>query len=254
MAADLEREQVELLVRMVEAEQDVPRDQRRWFRVSSLGMGDILQGPTQQFQVVKADLDELEMRGYLRGDYNENYTVTNDGRAFYAAVRQHEGAPAEQADAAIRRYLDGDVFRADYPEAYDRWSRAENDLWAADSEKELTTIGHRLREALQQFATAAVERYQPDDVDPDITKVNRRLGAVIAQKLPDLPESVANLLRSQGDLSEAAVDLVQRQEHGDQKQGAELQWEDARRAVFAVATTMFELARTFERYRRRSGF
>jgi hypothetical protein len=38
-------------------------------------------------------------------------------------------------------------------------------------------------------------------------------------------------------------DLVQRQEHGAQKQGAELTWEDARRVVFQTAIVMYEVSR-----------
>jgi hypothetical protein len=38
-------------------------------------------------------------------------------------------------------------------------------------------------------------------------------------------------------------DLVQRQEHGAQKEGEPLTWEDARRVVFQTAVVMFEIAR-----------
>src|SRR5439155_2241153 len=39
----------------------------------------------------------------------------------------------------------------------------------------------------------------------------------------------------------AVSDLVQRQEHGGQREGAELTWHDARRVVFQVAMVMFEV-------------
>jgi len=38
-------------------------------------------------------------------------------------------------------------------------------------------------------------------------------------------------------------DVVQRQEHGDQKQNDPLTWEDARAAVFQTAMLMFEFDR-----------
>jgi hypothetical protein len=38
-------------------------------------------------------------------------------------------------------------------------------------------------------------------------------------------------------------DLVQRQEHGAQREGAPLRWEDARRVVFQTAMVMLELDR-----------
>jgi hypothetical protein len=38
-------------------------------------------------------------------------------------------------------------------------------------------------------------------------------------------------------------DLVQRQEHGGQKEREPLKWEDGRRVVFQTAVVMFEIAR-----------
>jgi hypothetical protein len=38
-------------------------------------------------------------------------------------------------------------------------------------------------------------------------------------------------------------DLVQRQEHGAQKEGGPLVWEDGRRVVFQTAIVMFEVDR-----------
>ena len=41
---------------------------------------------------------------------------------------------------------------AAYPDAWDKWSRASQLLWAADSNRQLTTIGHLCPEAVQDFA------------------------------------------------------------------------------------------------------
>jgi hypothetical protein len=199
---ELESEQVQLLVEMVEAERDVPREQHRWFLVSVMD-GEYLEGPDRQRKVLGPDLKELVYAGYLRDDVHGNYTISPTGRAFYAELQQHAGGPAERADAEIRRFLDGAVFRAAYPGAYDLWAQAESLLWAAESEKELTTVGHKAREAMQRFATEAVERYQPENPDRDPTKVNRRLGVLIAQALPGMSEARANLLKALGDFSEA---------------------------------------------------
>ena len=37
------------------------------------------------------------------------------------------------------------------------------------------------------------------------------------------------------------MDITQRQEHGSQREGGELTWEDARRVVFQTAVVMFEV-------------
>lgn len=42
-------------------------------------------------------------------------------------------------------------------------------------------------------------------------------------------------------------DLVQRQEHGAQKEGAPVIWEDGRRVVFQTAVAMFEIDRSLSR-------
>jgi hypothetical protein len=244
VAAELEPEQRELLAEMVEAERDLPRDMRRWFLVRVLE-GDLLEGPDRQRKVIAADLDELVYAGYLRVDTHGNYAISPEGRAFYASIQQQAGEPAQRADAEVRRYLDGEKFRSAYSGAYDLWVEAEDLLWRADSRRELTTVGHKAREAMQKFATEAVERYQPPDVTPNPVLVNRRLGAVIAAALPSLPKARGNVLKRLGDYSEALVDLVQRQEHGAQKEGEPLAWVDARRVVLHVAFVMFEFSAAF---------
>jgi len=243
MAARLEPEQVQLLEEMIEAERDVPREQRRWYHIG-LDQADYLQGPGGKREVVYSDLEELALRGLIRIS-NGDCVVTAEGRAFYAEMKRQAGEPTENVETEVHRYLDSESFRAAYPGAYERWSEAERELWG-DSENALTTIGHMAREAMQRFASEAVQRYKPEVVDPDITKVNRRLGAVIAKALPDLPDARAEVLMALGNYSEAAVDLVQRQEHGEQKQGNPLEWTDGRRVVLTVAVTMFEIATALE--------
>ena len=245
---ELEPEQIELLVEMVEAEREIPREHRRWFLVNVLE-GSFLEGPDHQRKVIAADLQELTFAGYLRADIHDNYTITPKGRAFYAEQQKQTGAPAERADAQIRRLLDGAAFRAAYPGAHDLWVQAEDLLWVADSENELTTVGHKAREAMQRFATEAVERYKPENPDPDPTKVNKRIGVVIAKALPGMSDAVGKLLMALGDYSEATVNVIQRQEHGEQKVGAPLEWTDARRVVLSVALTMFEVASVLEQAR-----
>lgn len=43
------------------------------------------------------------------------------------------------------------------------------------------------------------------------------------------------------------ADLIERQEHGAQKEGEALTWEDARRIVFHTAIVMFEVDRSLSR-------
>ena len=99
---------------------------------------------------------------------------------------------------------------------------------------------------MQEFATEALTHYGLEKADSDPAKVNRRLGAVIAMLLPHCGGALGQVLKALGTLSEATMFLVQRQEHGAQKEGEPLDFEDARRVVFNVAVVMHELARAFD--------
>jgi hypothetical protein len=247
-AVQLEPEQQQLFVEMAEATLAAPREQREWF-MFLLDQGAILGGPWGQRRVTENDVRELVHVGLLRPvsfGNEERYVMPPAALAAYGEMKASEGSAVERVEAEVRNLLDTHAFRAAYPEAYEQWSDAERRLWGADSERELTTIGLKAREALQTFATEVVERYQPPAPDPDKAKVNLRLGVVIAMLLPALGEKRAAHLRALGDYSEATVGLVQRQTHGAQKEGEPLTRADARSVVFHVAMVMFEFARALE--------
>ena len=211
---------MELLRAIIEEEREVPRDQRQWLLVAGLGEGDILQGPTgSQLPVARIDVEELDGAGLLRSRGPQVYVTTAAARQLYANERSSEAAPAASAEREVRGYLDGAAFAAAHPQAHALWAQTQALLWGADSEQELTTIGHKTREAMQAFATELVERYAPPGVDPDPAHVNRRVGAVIAMHVATVGESRATLLKALGGYSEATMDLIQRQEHGAQKEG-----------------------------------
>ena len=150
----------------------------------------------------------------------------------------------QEVESTIMDYLNADPFRERYPDAHQKWTQASERLWASDSEHELTVIGHLCRESMQAFATALVERHEPPAVDPDRQLVVARIRAVLdlhrdqlgATELPFLDA----LLVYWGTVS----DLVQRQEHGAQREGKPLIWEDGRRVVFQTANVMFEIDRS----------
>jgi hypothetical protein len=243
----LEPEQEQLLAEMVEAERGVPRDQREWW-VASMAAGDLLIGPWGQREIIHSDLYELEVNGLVRrlptGD--ANYVVSPQGRAHYAEARQQTSDPTERVEGEVRRLLDDGAFRTVYSAAYERWAEAEALLWRADSDRELTTVGHKAREAVQQFATTLVDRFHPPEVDPDPAHVNRRIGAVIALLSHQVGDARGALLNVLGDHSKATMKLTQRQEHGGQKEGEPLDWQDARRVVLHTAVVMSEIASAVE--------
>ncbi len=102
-------------------------------------------------------------------------------------------------------------------------------------------IGHTCREAVQLFITDLVERHRPAAIEPDPQKTVARLKTILATV--DLPTAVAAFLSALLAYFGTVNDLVQRQEHGAQKQGDPLTWEDARRVVFHCGLVMYELDR-----------
>ncbi|HEV8424514.1 MAG TPA: hypothetical protein VGS14_04940 [Actinomycetes bacterium] len=251
----LEREQEDLLKVLVEASRNVPRDQRQRFMFTqSWGPGDRIQHPGLPNQVMPAyegDLDVLEREGLLNASYtgqrgNRFFDVSPLGFRFYEEMQQRLGTPAQQVEEGLKRYLEADAFQEKYPVAYRKWAEAEELLWASDSQQQLTTIGHLCREAMQEFATALVDRCQPPDVDTDKAHTVSRTRAVLNQHASKLATTAAPFLDALLAYWGTVSDLVQRQEHGAQKEGRPLAWEDGRRVVFQTVIVMFEVDRALE--------
>jgi hypothetical protein len=99
---------------------------------------------------------------------------------------------------------------------------------------------------MQEFATALVERHRPPGVNQNPTKTLDRVSAVLQMYGVDLGKRRLALLDALFEYWRAAVELVQRQEHGGQKEGEPLGWEDGRRVVFQTANVMVELHRAVE--------
>jgi AcrR family transcriptional regulator len=167
-------------------------------------------------------------------------------RAFATTKKSDRRRPSS-GDVAIanevEHHLASEGFAARFPSAAARLADAQRLLWQLDPSSDLTTIGHKLREAIQQFATALVDRYAPADVNPDPAKTKNRLLAVLALHSANIGERRASLLAALAGYQDAVNDFVQRQERGDQKPGDPLTWEDARAAVFHTALVMYEFDR-----------
>lgn len=197
-------------------------------------------------RIPDGDLDILQAEGLLlltrQGRAHRSYVVTSQGYSLYAELQDRSGAPTQQVEETLMRYLDSDAFQRLYPEAHRKWAEAAGLLWRSDSQQQLTTIGHLCREAIQEFATALVERHQPPGVDQDKSRDINRIQAVVDQRRSQLGTTAA-LLDALVPYWRAVSGLVQRQEHGAQKEGRPLVWEDGRRVVFQTAIIMFEVDR-----------
>jgi hypothetical protein len=247
----LEQDQEELLKALVEASRNVPRDQREEFHHLTDGDGSSVMHPGlpgRQMRVYDGDLNILQAEGLLLvtqiGRWHRSFVVTPQGLSLYAELQDRSGAPTQQVEETLMRYLDSDAFQRSYPEAHRKWAEAAELLRRSDSQKQLTTIGHLCREAMHEFATALVDRHQPSDVDTDKAHTVARTRAVLNQQASKLGTTAGPFLDALLTYWGTVSDLVQRQEHGAQKEGDALIWEDGRRVVFQTAVVMFEVDRT----------
>ncbi len=250
---DFEPEQEQLLDALVEDARSVPRSEREDFVLLAVEGDAFIQGPGGQrgfpdFQPsdlhVLRDAGLLGVSSYARKGKGFSFYVTPQGFSHYEERKREGGEPAQQVEQEIATYLDSDRFQGAYPGAYARWREAADLLWGAESQRELSTIGHKCREAIQEFVTALVERHQPPSVNPDKAMTRDRLSAVVKLRRPQLGEARSELLDALFGYWRAVGVLIQRQEHAGLREGEPLGWEDGRRVIFQTAVVMFEIDRT----------
>lgn len=249
----LEKEQDELITKLVNAAHSTPRERRRSFRAYWPGSGtekwiiEHMGLPNGRLCVHPGDLQILGQRGFLvtlnKGTSDWTFDVDPRGFSYYAEMKIKSGEPIQHVEKEIGAYLRGDDFQGRYPEAYKKWIDAESKLWGSDSADQFTTIGHLCREALQEFAKGLIEKYKPEKVDPEMAHTKNRIKSVIDAKSAHLGDRERSFLDALNCYWDSIDNLTQRQEHGAQKEGEGLLWEDGRRLVFNVAVVMFEIDR-----------
>lgn len=252
----LENEQKQLLTALVEATRNVPSDQRKPFIFTKNLGGSEVQHPglagDENLKVYEGDMESLAREGLLsllRKDRSLwMFDVSPHGFEYYEQMKQSVAQPLQGVENAIRNHLVAERFQQTYSVAYQKWADAEKMLWTSDSERQYTTIGHLCREALQEFATVLAERYQIAGVNNlDKAHTVKRIRAVLDLKKEQLGETEKKFLDALLPFWGTVSDLVQRQEHGGQREGLPLVWEDGRRVVFQTAVVMFEIDSSLSR-------
>jgi hypothetical protein len=194
----------------------------------------------------EGDIKTLRRAGLI-AVFDATFEITTQGFAYYKRMKEREGQPAQRIESNSRNYLEAATFQQKYAKAYQKWSDAEGMLWGSDSERQMTTIGHLCREAIQEFAAALVSQYQPTNVDVDKAHTVARIKAVLNSCASKLGTSEKPFLDALIAYWGTVSDLIQRQEHGGQKEGTPLAWDDARRVVFQTYVVMLEIGRSFAR-------
>ena len=239
--------QKDLLLELVKAEHAVSQGERRKFIVvGSQGQTAILHaGLPGNLQASIGDIESLGDAHLLRLGHGSSggitFSITPFGFKYSQWLREVSGEPVQRVTNETRTYLESEAFKSRYSAAYEKWAQAEAALWGEDSASQLTTIGHLCREALQEFTSVIVERVQPPSVNTEKTMTVTRMRAVLDHVAKQLGTTEKPFLDALLVYWGTLGDLVQRQEHGTQKEGKPLEWEDARRVVFQTAVVIFEI-------------
>lgn len=246
----LEQEQKDILAALVEATRNVLRSKRKKFDFTMTHAGSWIGHwglPDKRLDAYSGDIDELERAGLIRvtrGRHGfRSFDVTPLGVKYYEEMKERSGQPVQRVEAMIRSYLSAERFRQKYPKAYQKWAEAETKLWESESGPQLTTIGHLCREAMQEFVTVLVDQYQPGEIDKDKAHTIVRLRSVLELRANQLGKTEEPFLDALLAYWKTLNKLVQRQEHGAQKEGESLVWEDGRRVIFQTCVVMFEIDR-----------
>lgn len=251
----LEPHQEQLLGVLAEATRNVPHEKRHHFvAAATMGSGG---------QIIHEGLPGGEMKAYLGdlrilGDadllritelsHRElHFDVTPRGFAHYQRLKQVDAEPVSRVEVHVHTYINVGEFKNRHPNAYERWAEAERRLWESDSKKELTTIGHLCREAMQEFSVSLLRHRQPVGAPSDPSKTVDALRATLKHVKGDLASTERPFLDALLAYWGTVSDLVQRQEHGALKEGGSLVWRDARRVVFQTALVMFEVDEALSR-------
>mgnify|MGYP001412633966 CR=1 FL=1 len=249
----LEDEQKELLSNLVEAARNLPRENRQPFYIYEMHSGtDISHMGLPEHEMKDIYMDDIRIlanSGLILisndGDGLKQFSVTPLGFEYYRQIKQSVNKPIQRVESTVKNYVESSYFQQKYPLAYQKWVDAESKLWDDNSERQLQLIGFTCREAMQEFASALVDRYQPRDVETDKARTINRLRAVLNLNSDRLGEREQSLLEALINYWGAVNGLVQRQVHDDQKSG--LTGEDARRVVFQTAIVMFEIDHSLSR-------
>lgn len=224
--------------------------------------GEFTDGPEvgKDLEAVGMRIEDQRLYGLLMNLKEDGYikatlvlsTSSNAFKLLQLTTHGREAAradvdPLEQVLTEARGAIGSERFEGAFPGAFQPWSDAEKLLWRSDAASQLTTIGHKVREAAQAFATAMIDSYGSDAGEThSVTLVEKRLGSVIAKHRKDLGEDRRKVLEGLGTLWNASNKLTQRQEHGAQKEGEDVTWDDARRIVYLTMFLMIEFVSMFE--------
>ncbi|BAS29370.1 hypothetical protein [Limnochorda pilosa] len=243
--AELTPDQLELLQGLADAVRRVPKGQPKEFLASSDQEGSevlALAGHYRHHGVSPSDLEELADQGLVRITERRRYgdllfSVTNRGMQVAGL-----GSPAALVERRVRFVQDR--LPEPYRLAQDLMDQAASRLSDAHDEHDYSEIGHKCREAMQEFAEQLYQQVVPASQQRTLPKDKTvdRTRAVLETWKPEAGDTTVALLDALLVYWGAVSDLGHKVEHRSQKAGRPLTLQDAERAVLYTYLVMAELA------------
>ena len=103
-----------------------------------------------------------------------------------------------------------------------------------------------LSDAYQEFADDLVKIHKVADASANKSSTVNRIKSVLNQKNSKLGKTHSEFLHALIPFWGTVSDLVQRQEHGAERENESLKWEDARLVTFQTMVVMYEIDRAIE--------
>lgn len=247
----LDQEQIKIFINFIDLFRNVVRDKQCKFVASHLADGTTLiehpLKPNGKIKISKIDFEALCRNRLFYGHYLESphqmqFIIPLEAIAQYEMLKNKRIAPLQRIENETLDYIKSDIFINRYPKSYAKWQMAEELFLLETDNRNLTTIGHLCRESLQEFSDELLS-HKSIKSEYSRSKIIAKIKCVL--KLIDISSSSKSqflnaLLNYWGALS----DLVQKQEHDNQKESEHLEIEDARRIIFHSAIVMYEIDKT----------
>lgn len=245
----LQLEQQQLLSELIERERCVPREERTGFMfVQPAGeTRGFIHGPGSDTWALYVDIVALADSGLIsvlrsRNGYIDTFCITGKGYAYNEQVTNKSTKPLQQVERDVLYFICAEGFRRRHAGAYLAWIEAAELLRASDGQHHLVEIGHHCREALRSFSDSLANIYRPPELATARTPTARIRKVIEHQR--DQLGSTLGFINALIEYFSQVWKLANRQEHGSEKVGDALSWEDARRLVFQTAMIMFEVDRS----------
>jgi hypothetical protein len=250
----LEKKQKELLCIIVEAERNVPIENRQEFSIVRSNQEHYLQHsglPGTEIKFFFPDLQVLMNEGLIQETGANEYGVSRiavlpKGFRFYEYLKKQSGESVERIEKEVHGYIDSHGFQKEYPKAYEKWAEAEKLLWETETSKQLTTIGHLCREAVQEFMNTLYTQIKAPGEEIPKNATKQRLRKIIEAKPKPLGETERKFLDLLHDYFDVVNYLIQKQEHEAQREKVQLVWKDGRRVVFHTMIFMYEVSQSLK--------